>query len=198
LIEAGVMDRKPKRRRGGQVGHQGKSRALVENAIVADPVECVPDACAACGDALSGTDPHPRRHSLVETPDPRPVVTEYRLHRIACAACGEATTGQLPAGVTGSAFGPRLHALVALLTGRYLLSKREAASLLADLFGIHMATGSVCAIERRMSAALALATTAAADHVRAAAVVHVDETGWREALSRAWLWVAATGQVVVY
>jgi transposase len=190
--------KKSKRQRGGQPGHQGKARALVEGAIEADPVECVPEMCEECGQVLTGTDPEPERHLVVEIPDPRPLLTTYLIHWLRCPSCGHVTGGRLPKGVTRSAFGPRLHALVALLTGRYLLAKREVASLLEDLFGIHMATGSVCRIERRMSAAIASATAAAGEHVRAAAVVHADETSWREAKSRAWLWVAATREVVVF
>lgn len=190
--------KKANRQRGGQPGHQGKARALVEGAVVAEPVECVPERCEQCGDALGGTDPTPERHQVVEIPDPRPVLTEYFIHWLRCLSCGHVTGGALPKGVTRSAFGPRLHALVALLSGCYLMTKRQVASLVEVLFGIHMASGSVCKIERRMSAAIAEPTAAAGAYVRAAAVVNADETSWRESLSRAWLWVAATMDVVVY
>ncbi len=39
---------------------------------------------------------------------------------------------------------------------------------------------------------------AAQDHVQQAPIIHADETGWREARQRAWLWVAVTALVTVF
>ena len=102
--------------------------------------------------------------------------------------------GQEPAG----AFGPRLTATVAVYAGVYHLSKRTTAGLLADLFGVDLAVGSVTACERVASAAVATPVVQAVRHVRAQPVIHVDETGWRQRRQRAWLWVAATTLVTVF
>jgi transposase len=96
------------------------------------------------------------------------------------------------------AFGPRLTATVAVCTGVYHLSKRTTAGLLADLFGVPLAVGSVTACERAASAAVATPVVQAVRHVRAQPVIHVDETGWRQRRQRAWLWVAATTLVTVF
>ncbi len=82
-------------------------------------------------------------------------VTEYQMHCLTCPRCREATIGTLPEGVTASAFGSRLHALVALLTGRYRQSKRMVSEFLGEerelrpavrmrklSFGTDSATGS--------------------------------------------------------
>jgi transposase len=45
---------------------------------------------------------------------------------------------------------------------------------------------------------VAPAVEAAEAHVRTQAVVHPDETGWRERGQRRWLWTATTGQVSVF
>src|SRR5262249_40304512 len=49
-----------------------------------------------------------------------------------------------------------------------------------------------------MSAALAPAHQEAVEAVRQAAVKHVDETGWKQAGRKRWLWVAATSTVVAF
>jgi transposase len=58
--------------------------------------------------------------------------------------------------------------------------------------------GSVPKLEQEMSAALAPAVEEARAFVREQPIVHQDETGWREALRKAWLWVAVAGAVTVF
>jgi hypothetical protein len=47
-----------------------------------------------------------------------------------------------------------LQAITALLTGAYRLSKRQVESLLADVVGVPLCAGQVCAMEQQTSAAL--------------------------------------------
>ena len=115
---------------------------------LAQVVECVPTACS-CGAALAGTDPTPHPQQVAELPEVRPDVVEYRLHRLVCPACKKATRAALPPGVPAGAFGPRLLATIALLTGRYRLSKRLAQAALLDLLGLSVSTGMVSKAERR-------------------------------------------------
>lgn len=190
--------RKTGRRRGGQKGHTGHARALLPIEQVDEILDCVPEACAHCGEPLSGLDPSPERHQVVDIPEPVVIVREYRRHRRRCGRCGCVTVGALPAGVSLSRFGGRLHALTALLTGGWRLSKRQVASLVELLYGLELSPASVSGMERRMAQALEDPYTAALAHVQSAAVVHADETSWREAKNRAWLWVAATCQVAVF
>jgi transposase len=96
------------------------------------------------------------------------------------------------------AFGPRLQALVAVLSGAYRLSKRNIQQLLADCFGVELALGSISALERATSEALQEPVAEARGFVQQQPVAHVDETGWREANHRAWLWTAVTQAVTVF
>ena len=176
--------------RGGQVGHQGHGRALVPIEEVDTLVPCMPRTCGCCGEALEGMDPTPERHQQVDIPEPKVLVTEYQIHRLTCSRCGQVTAGELPAGVSRSRFGPRTHGMVVLLTGQWLLSKRMVALLLSQAFGLELSPGTISAMERRMAEAH--------EHVKAAPVVHADETSWRESKSRAWLWVATTALVAVF
>jgi transposase len=185
------------RRPGGQPGHPGQHRPLVPVEAVQAVVPLKPRHCAACGARLRGADPTPLRHQVTELPPVTPVVTEYQRHALACR-CGAVTRAPLPPGVPAGAFGPRLQALVAVCTGLYHLSRRTTVGLLADCFGIELALGSVTACEQAARRALAAPVAAAHAHVQQQPVAHVDETGWREARRRAWLWVAATTTVTVF
>jgi len=185
------------RRPGGQPGHPGRTRALVPVAAVHAVIPVTPGRCGRCGRRLSGTDPTPVRHQVTEVPPLTPVITEYQLHTLVCR-CGAPTRAALPLGVPAGAFGPRLQALVAVCTGVYRLSRRTTVRLFAECFGVDLALGSVTACERAASQALAAPVAVAHAFVQQQPVAHVDETGWREARRRAWLWVAVTSPVTVF
>ncbi len=68
----------PPRRRGGQPGHPGHHRTLVEE--VDEVVVYKPFCCEQCGALLLGEDPEPYRHQVTELPIIKPKVTEYQVH----------------------------------------------------------------------------------------------------------------------
>lgn len=191
--------RAPKgRTRGGQPGHQGNTRKLLPVAEVDHLVELRPAACSACGRRLQGDDPQPERHQVSEVPRARAEVTEYHRHTLRCLACGRLTRADWPAGVRQSSFGARAQAVVGYLTGRLGASHRDVAEAMAVLYGLRVSTGSVSAIQRQVSYALAAPAAEAARFVRQQLAQHVDETGWRECGLRKWLWVNAAADVTVF
>src|SRR5438270_5028873 len=115
-----------------------------------------------------------------------------------CAAGGKRTRADLPAGVPRRPFGPRLTAVVALLSGRYRLSRREVRQLLQDLWAVPVSLGAVVRQEQAQSAALAPVVEEARAAVPQAPVVNMDETGWRQEQRRAWLWTAVTAELTVF
>jgi transposase len=133
---------------GGQQGHAKVQRALVDHPDAIH--DCKPTACRHCQRPLHGDDPQPLRHQVWDVPPVRPIVTEYRRHRLTCPRCGLTTCGSAPAGQDG----PRLKAACILLTGAYRLSKAKAARLLSDLFTIPLCAGQVCATEAEVGQAL--------------------------------------------
>ncbi len=187
-----------KRKRGGQKGHKGTTRKLVPIEEVNESFDLVPDICACCGLALTGIDPEPYRHQVSEIPPVVAQVNEYRLHTLTCQQCGAETRAELAAGVPQGGFGPRMQAMVSLSTGRYHLSKRKTKELMADFFQADISLGSIPALEQRTSELLAEPVTQAHEYVKKQAVVHMDETGWKQEAQRAWLWVAATQWVSVF
>src|SRR5438128_107019 len=186
------------RRRGGQPDHPGHTRLLIPVESVDEVVVLKPEQCSGCHAPLSGDDPTPFRHQVMEIPPIQPVVTEYQWHQLVCPACGETTRAPWPAGVPSGTYGPRVHATVALCTGAYRLSKRMTGQVMDDVFGVPMSVGTVSQSEKATTQVLDPPVEEARAWVEAQEVAHVDETSWRQGDKRAWLWVAVTSLVTVF
>ena len=166
------------RKRGGQKGRKGTTRKLVSVEHVKDVHDIKPDVCRRCGHDLGGEDTRLHRHQVTEIPPVVAEVTEYRLHTLTCLECGTETCAKLPPGVPQGAFGPRLQAMVSLLSGQYHLSKRETAEVMADFFKADVSLGSVATLEQRAGEAIGKPVEEAHEYVHAQPAVNVDETGW--------------------
>jgi len=190
------------RKRGAQPGHAGRFRSLLPVEQVDEVVVVAPEYCRHCQQPLPSTKARrpsrPWRHQVVELLPLAVRVTEYQMEARRCGQCGKRTRATLPAGVPLRRFGPRLTAVVTLLTGRYRLSRREVQQVLVDLWDITLSLGAVLRQERAQSTALAPVVAEVRTAVQQAAVVNVDETGWREGQRRAWLWTAATPTLTTF
>lgn len=182
---------------GGQPGHERHERPLVPPEKVNKRVVLKPRRCCGCGEHLAGDDASPHRHQVFELPRVEPIVTEYELHALTCT-CGTTTAAELPDGVPTGSFGPTVTAVVALLMGVYRLSKRAVPDLMKDLFGLSMSVGAVVGCQHKASEALEAPVDEAKLAVVKAPVKNADETGWREARRRAWLWVVVTSKLSVF
>lgn len=186
------------KKRGAQAGHEGKGRALKPAEEVDRVVDLRPERCARCGRRLRGDDAQPFRHQVTELPPARAEVIEYRRHTLCCERCGSKTAAAWGAEVPEGSFGARLQATIAYFTGRLGLSHRDCLEALDVLHGVQMSLGTVAAIQRQVSQAMAAPDATAREFVRRPGVNHGDETGGREQGRLSWLWVNATEQVTVF
>ena len=186
------------RKRGGQPGHPGHGRRLVPVEKVDQVVELRPVSCRQCGSLLLGDDPRPLRRQICELPPAQTYLTEYRAHALTCLHCGELNTAAWPADSPAGSFGPRAQAVVAYLTGRLNLSQRDVTEALEVLHGLPLSLGSVAAVQKQVSAALAQPVETAQRFVAGQPHHHLDETGWFEQHRLQWLWVDATSQVTAF
>lgn len=184
------------RRQGGRPGHQGTTRKLLAESELDEVIDHWPASCSGCGADLGSGEREPagepRRHQVTELPPTAVTVAEHRAHALRCPDCGKRTRAELPGGIGASAFGPRLQAAIALLSVRNRVSRRDASELCGELFGARVSTGSVDAICRRASAALAGPYACLREAVKDAPVLFVDETGRRNAGQKRTLWGAVT------
>ncbi len=198
LRQAGPTGRRP----GGQPGHEAHQRALLPPEQVDTVVDHWPERCSNCQTPLpadpSLAAPEPARHQVTEVPPLRASVTEHRFQRVRCPACGEQTGAAWPATVPRGAFGARLQALIALFSGRYRLSRREVASICEEVLGAVVALGSVAGLCQDTAAALGEPMRQLEQALPKVAALHADETPWRQAGKKRWLWVVVGTAVAVF
>jgi transposase len=190
------------RKPGGQTGHPPHLRVLLPPERVRHTVTFRPGACARCHRPLprqaGPDDPPPMRHQVAELPALAAEITEYQGHARKCPGCGHVTRAPIPEAIRAHSIGPRLTAALAYFVGCHGVSKRGVEEISEALFCVPIALGTVANLEQETSAALAPAHREAVEAVRQAPVKYVDETGWKQAGRKRWLWAAATATVAVF
>lgn len=184
------------RKRGGQPGHPGHHRRRLPRRLVSHVIPLVPDKCRGCGHALPAEarpgDPEPTWHQVVELPRHPAVVTEFQGHARACPCCSAITRHPIPDAIRADCFGPRLAAAFNALAGCQHVGLRGLEEVAETLLGVPVSLGGLAGLQREMAQALAAPAEALAKEVADAPAKNVDETGWKNAGKRRWLWVAAT------
>jgi transposase len=185
-----------KRAAGGQPGHPGSQRTLLAADLVDDIVDHYPLECESCWRALPQVaDATAHRAQTWELPPIVPEVIEHRFHGVQCPHCAHKTCAAFE---PPPVFGPRIHAIVATLTGHYHLSRRKTASLLSELMGLKVSLGAISSIEARVSKILEPAVTEAWERVDVDNVKHSDGTSWYQCGVLVALWTIATSAATVF
>jgi transposase len=91
-----------------------------------------------------------------------------------------------------------LQAAIVTLAVRNRLSRRQSSELARELFGVELATGTVDAIVQRAGEALAAPHTRLEQEIKQAAVVNIDETGWKTKGERRTLWGALSAHTALF
>jgi transposase len=190
------------RKPGAQPGHPPLMKTLVPPERVNQVVRYVPERCVKCATTLPAEqgpkDPEPTRHQVAELPPVMVEITEHQAHGRTCPCCGEVTWATIPAEVRAYSVGPKFTGFMGLLAGVHGVSKRGIEELMEQAFDASISLGTVSNREQELSAALVPAHAEARQAIASAAVKHADETGWKEAGKKRWLWVAATTSVVYF
>src|ERR1700675_4817410 len=184
---------------GGQKGHKGETlRQVAEPDIIVDHF---PSACTTCSLALTPemATSHSARQ-VFDLPASAPlVVTEHRIHDCRCADCGAQTRAAFPQGVNAPVqYGPRLCAVVVYLLHYQLLPEDRLAQLMADLFGVKLVPATIARMSQACAKRFRDFADAVCERVAAAAVKHMDETGFRIGGRTQWLHVASTALLTFY
>ena len=180
--------RKSKKKRGGQPGHEKHERPLIPTDQCDDIHVLKPTECRRCGEKLAGSDAEPLRHQVWELPEIKPHVTEYQLHRLACGACGETTCAELPLGVPQGQSGPRLLAFTAMLMAYFRQSKRRTAEFLGTLLNQPCSPALTVKMQNQVTAALRPSYEEVATQLPTQEHLNIDETATKQENGKAWLW----------
>lgn len=178
---------------------QGFSRALLSPDKIDYFHICKLENCPCCGSTLLVDQNQPLVLQQVELPEVKAFATQFNCIKYACTSCGKHSIADLPNGIPNSAFGPRLMALIATLTGVFHLAKRDAMQLIRDLYGVAVSEGSIINLEERVATALDKPYERIHRHVmRSIIPKHFDETSWRNQGKNHWAWVGSTSNATCF
>ena len=175
-------------KRGGQVGHQGKTLELVAAPDIEIPL--LPERCS-CG-ALLDSDKASigERRQVFDIPPPRLEVTEYQKLVCKCGHCGLTTAGEFPESVISpTQYGSGVRAFTSLLNCGFAMPVGKIRRLFTDLFGYAINEGTITKNNERASDLLKPVETQIKENLIAAPLGHSDETGMRIAGRLHWLHV---------
>lgn len=181
-----------KRERKRRAPEANRARRREEPTVVV--AQALP-SCPDCGGRLGGVHVG-RRRQVVDLPPPAAVVvTEYQLQKGWCSACQqwrEATVDLTGQTLGQGRLGVGIAALVAHLRTSLRLPIRRLQTYLADLHGLHVSVGELVDLLRRVGEQGRPTLRHIRDTARSRAVVHADETGWREQGQNGYAWLLAT------
>ncbi len=192
------LRQKSEKKAGGQAGHPGSSLPFssTPDEITLQQVErceaCQHDlhAVAACGT---------ERRQVVDVPSPRLLVREYRAEQKQCPHCQHITVATFPAGVQAPIqYGPHVGATAVYLVEQQLLPLARAGEVMGDLLGVHMSEGTIWELIKRCAGQLAPVEQQIKEALKAAEIIHQDETGLDVADQRHWMHVTCTSTLTHY
>jgi transposase len=187
------------RSQGGQGGHGGAhlERVAVPDERVGHP----PERCDSCDSDLGDVEQLEGGVSC-QVFDLREDICLRVLEHVALrrrCGCGHTTAGSFPAGVAAPArYGQRLRAFAVYLVVHQHLPYERACQLFEDLTGARISTATLKAWVDQAADSLTDFTSQIQRLLRAAPVVHFDETGGRMEGVLGWIHCASTGRFTLY
>lgn len=176
---------------GGQKGHEGHSRKLVEEKEVDKIVYCeLPKRCSCGGEILAEGDYI--RHQVYELPIIELDVTEYKIAKGECCCCGQRHIAELPKGITWGITGAKLTSFMSQLSSRYRLSRRDVKEFLKEHLNFEVSLGTVFNKEKLVTTSLEKATDNLLRRIKKNPFLHVDETGHKRDAKKEWMWSVST------
>ena len=94
--------------------------------------------------------------------------------------------------------GPMLATFIAALSLRFRLSRVKTAEFLVDWLGVELGAATIERCIHEFGLASEPVVEQLIEEVRAAEIVHLDETPWYQKATLLWLWVAVTATTIVY
>ena len=182
----------PKRKPGGQPGHQGKTRKGFGRV---DRFELLrPDYCTSCGNTTFtpmalGVETQ-QVAQLVE----RPIeIVEYQRQTCKCQRCGNLQTAKWSADIVpGQDLGNRLQAFLGWINNYGHVAYEKQQEMLWELGNVKIGVGTLVATNERLALAIKPSISELGSWVKQTQPhVHVDETPWLVKGLKEWLWVIA-------
>src|SRR5438093_10144766 len=183
---------------GGQPGHDGQTLLAVEHPERTLTHE-VP-SCAHCQASLQGIEVVGyEERQVFDLPAIRIEVTAHRAEIKVCPACGHLSKGTFPDAVTQAVqYGSTVQTWASYFTNHHHIPVERTTEIFADLVQHRVSEATVLKASEELSTCIAPSTEAIKGMLRAAAVLHVDESGLRVQGKLHWLHVACTERLTSY
>ncbi len=171
-----ALPKKTKGRKGGQVGHKGKTLDQIENP---DFVVRYPLAHCECGCDLSQLPQTlSKKRQVFDIPDPGLKVTEHQILKASCPNCGKQNSSVLPEHIKApTQYGFGVKTLVTLLNNEFKLPFNKVQLLFADLFGYTINEGTITSANKLTYERLEDTMEVFKALLIKSLVAHADETG---------------------
>jgi transposase len=193
--------KRPGRKPGHPPSHRPPPKPEQVDRTVAVPL---PAACPECRAPLDDVAATVYDQYQVDLPEPKPIITRFRVPVARCPACSRRVQGRHPEqtsdalGAAAVQFGPRLLGFAADLKHRVGVPFRKCAAALTTLTGLTVSAAALVRGSQRLARRARPSYGALVRAARVSAVQHVDETGWKIGGRSAWLWVFADAHATLY
>jgi len=153
------------------------------------------ERCPECGYKLYGHSVA-RRRQVIDLPPPQAVeVTEHRVIKRWCPKCERWRTPQLDlrGQVLGQGrIGVRLVSVIAYLRTRLRLPYRLIQEYLQTMHRVQLSVGELVEVLEQMRQVVEPTLNSLREQMWSSAILHIDETGWREDGQNGYLWGCST------
>jgi transposase len=183
---------------GGQQGHEGHTLEATDN-----PDHCEAhkvEQCGECGTELDEVEAtgHEERQ-VFDIPAIRIEVTAHRAEIKTCPICGAENKASFPLGVNSAVqYGSGVKTWAAYFQCQHFVPLERTEQIFEDLVHHRVAEATLLRAGKDLVDGVKPATEAVQEQLRAAEVVHVDESGLRVTGKLHWLHVAATDKLTHY
>ena len=190
---------------GQKPGHRPSHRPAPPPEQVSRTVEApIPETCPHCRAPLEDVPVALHDQYQVDLPEPRPIITRFRVGVAHCPTCRRRLQGRHPEqtsqalGAAAVQLGPRLPSFAAALKHRLGVPYRKAAQAIGTLCGPVIAPSALVRGGHRPRRLAQPSYERLIEAARGSPVQHVDETSWKIGGRSAWLGVFADRHATIY
>ncbi|MEH2283691.1 MAG: IS66 family transposase [Nostoc sp.] len=189
----------PKRKPGGQPGHQGKTRkgfGRVDRYEILRPTDCV-----YCGQkAFANVAVKIEKQSVAQLVE-RPIeIVEYQRYTCQCECCGNIQAAQWsPEIIPGQDLGIKLQSFLGWVNNYAHMPYEKQQEMLWELGQIDIGLGTLVATNERIQQAIEPSVSELSSWLKQTHPnIHVDETPWPVKGIKEWLWVVANSHFCLF